>query len=171
MHLEKSINSPSSIIPSDDRSDIWLADADNPFHDRMCVVRKHILLLCIQCLKRVKHLCIRTGQCNNVVFKQIGLCSDISIAVLVAYCSVALDRSVQPQLCILGSMSIGSTISKVEELASALQVAFDAGAKRILIPMSSAVDIPNVPMELFSKFQVSFYKSFEDAVAKALGLE
>ena len=101
----------------------------------------------------------------------IGLCSDISIAVLVAYCSVALDRSVQPQLCILGSMSIGSTISKVEELASTLQVAFDAGAKRILIPMSSAVDIPNVPMELFSKFQVSFYNSFEDAVVKALGIE
>ena len=46
-------------------------------------------------------------------------------------------------------MSIGGTINKVEELASTLQVAFDAGAKRILIPMSSAADIPTVPADLF----------------------
>ena len=65
----------------------------------------------------------------------------------------------------------GGTINKVEELASTLQVAFDAGAKRILIPMSSAVDIPTVPTDLFAKFQISFYSSPEDAVIKALGIE
>lgn len=65
----------------------------------------------------------------------VGLGSNISLPALVAYCSVALDKPVLPQLCVLGSMSIGGTINKVEELASTLQVAFDAGAKRILIPM------------------------------------
>ena len=68
-------------------------------------------------------------------------------------------------------MSIGGTINRVEELASTLQVAFDAGAKRILIPMSSAADIATVPSELFAKFQISFYSSPEDAVIKALGIE
>ena len=68
-------------------------------------------------------------------------------------------------------MSIGGTINRVEELASTLQVAFDAGAKRILIPMSSASDISTVPSELFAKFQISFYSSPEDAVIKALGIE
>ena len=71
----------------------------------------------------------------------------------------------------LGSMSIGATINKVEELASTLQVAFDAGAKRILMPMSSAADIPTVPSDLFAKFQISFYSSPEDAIVKALGIE
>lgn len=84
---------------------------------------------------------------------------------------MALDKPVLPQLCVLGSMSIGGTINRVEELASTLQVAFDAGAKRILIPMSSAADIPTVPSELFAKFQISFYSSPEDAVIKALGIE
>ena len=74
-------------------------------------------------------------------------------------------------MCILGSMSIGGTVNKVEELASILQVCFDAGAKRILIPVSSAADISTVPAELFSKFQISFYNSPEDAVAKAIGVE
>jgi len=52
-----------------------------------------------------------------------------------------------------------------------LQVAFDAGAKRILLPMSSVTDIPSVPGELFAKFQTSFYSDPVDAVFKALGVE
>ena len=52
-----------------------------------------------------------------------------------------------------------------------MQVSFDAGAKKILLPMSSAVDIGTVPADLFAKFQTSFYTSPEDAVFKALGIE
>jgi ATP-dependent Lon protease len=101
----------------------------------------------------------------------IGLDSSITLATLVAYCSVALNKSTLSQLCVLGSMSIGGTITKVTELASALQVCFDAGAKRVLLPMSSAADIATVPSDLFAKFQISFYSSPEDAVIKALGIE
>lgn len=101
----------------------------------------------------------------------VGLDSNISLAVLVGYCSCALNRPVLPQMVVLGSMSIGGTLNKVEELASVLQVAFDAGAKKVLIPMSSAVDIATVPADLFAKFQLSFYSSPEDAVIKALGIE
>ena len=101
----------------------------------------------------------------------VGLDSNLSLAALVGYCSCALNRPVLTQMVVLGSMSIGGTLNKVEELASVLQVAFDAGAKKILIPMSSAVDIPTVPAELFAKFQISFYSSPEDAVIKALGIE
>jgi ATP-dependent Lon protease len=89
----------------------------------------------------------------------VGLDSNVSLATMTAYCSCALDKPVLPQMCILGSMSIGGTINKVEELASTLQVAFDAGAKRIIIPMSSAADIATVPADLFAKFQISFYSS------------
>lgn len=101
----------------------------------------------------------------------VGLDANISLASLVAYCSCALDRSTLAQLCVLGSMSIGGTVNKVDELASTLQVCFDAGAKRVLLPMSSAVDIATVPSDLFAKFQISFYSSPEDAVIKALGIE
>jgi ATP-dependent Lon protease len=52
-----------------------------------------------------------------------------------------------------------------------MQAAFDAGAKRILIPMSSVSAIATVPGELFSKFQTSFYSDPVDAVFKALGVE
>ena len=49
--------------------------------------------------------------------------------------------------------------------------AFDAGTKRILLPLSSVVDIATVPGELFAKFQTSFYSDPVDSVFKALGVE
>ena len=77
----------------------------------------------------------------------------------------------QPQSVILGDMTLGGTVTQARNLAESLQVAFDAGAKRILLPMSSVTDIPSVPGELFAKFQTSFYSDPVDAVFKALGVE
>ena len=101
----------------------------------------------------------------------IGMTPDLSLAAFVGLCSGAMNRAVQSQLVVLGSLSIGGTINKIEELANVLQVCFDAGAKKVLLPMSSAVDLPTVPPELFAKFQTSFYTSPEDAVFKALGVD
>lgn len=101
----------------------------------------------------------------------VGMTSELALAAFVALCSGALGKPPQSQLVVLGSLSIGGTIIKVEELANVLQVCFDSGAKRVLLPMVSAVDIPTVPPELFAKFQISFYQSPEDAVFKALGVE
>ncbi|HZX21674.1 MAG TPA: protease Lon-related BREX system protein BrxL, partial [Clostridia bacterium] len=78
----------------------------------------------------------------------IGMASQLTLSAFIALCSGSLKKPVLSQLAILGSMSIGGTINKVEELASTLQVCFDAGAKKILLPMASAVEINTVPPEL-----------------------
>lgn len=101
----------------------------------------------------------------------IGMTNELSIAAFIAMCSGALKKPVQSQMAVLGSMSIGGTITKVEELANTLQVCLDAGAKKILLPMVSAADLSTVPSELFAKFQISFYQTAEDSVFKALGAE
>lgn len=89
----------------------------------------------------------------------------------IALCSGLLGKPVQGSLVVLGDMSLGGSIIRASDLAASLQVAFDAGAKRILIPMSSVGDIQTVPGELFAKFQTSFYSDPVDAVFKALGVE
>lgn len=89
----------------------------------------------------------------------------------IALCSGLLSKPVQGSLVVLGDMSLGGSIIPAGNLAASLQVAFDAGAKRILIPMSSVGDIQTVPGELFAKFQTSFYSDPVDAVYKALGVE
>jgi ATP-dependent Lon protease len=62
-------------------------------------------------------------------------------------------------------------IIPVENSAETLQMAFDSGAKRIVLPMASVSDIATVRGESFAKFQTSFYSAPVDAVFKALGAE
>jgi ATP-dependent Lon protease len=95
----------------------------------------------------------------------------MTLASFVALCSAVLGKPMQPQLVVLGSMSLGGSLVPVENLADSLQVALDAGAKKLLLPMASVKDIPTIPGELFAKFQTGFYADPADAVFKALGVE
>ena len=95
----------------------------------------------------------------------------MTLAAFVALCSAVFGKPLQHQMVVLGSMSLGGSIIPVENLAESLQVAFDAGAKRLLLPMASVKDIPTIPGELFAKFQTGFYADPVDAVFKALGVE
>ena len=61
-------------------------------------------------------------------------------------------------------------LGKTIEAGLVIKYVIKSGAKKILIPMSSAADIATVPADLFAKFQLSFYSSPEDAVIKALGV-
>ncbi|QQK06967.1 protease Lon-related BREX system protein BrxL [Miniphocaeibacter halophilus] len=101
----------------------------------------------------------------------IGMTSTLTLATLIAICSAALNKPVISSAAVLGDLSIGGTIIKVEELANTLQVCKDAGAKKVLLPMSSAVDIGTVPSDLIGGFNLIFYNTAEDAVYKALGVE
>lgn len=99
-----------------------------------------------------------------------GAPAAMTLATYVALCSAALAKAVESQFVILGNMSLGGSIVPVENLADALQVALDSGARKILLPMASVSDIPTVPGELFSKFQTSFFSDAADAAFKALGV-
>jgi ATP-dependent Lon protease len=99
-----------------------------------------------------------------------GPTTAMTLAAFVALCSAILGKPLQQQMVVLGSMSLGGNIVPVENLAGSLQVAFDAGAKRLLLPMASVKDIPTIPGELFAKFQTGFYADATDAVFKALGV-
>ena len=101
----------------------------------------------------------------------IGMTKNLSLASVVAICSVALGKPVVSSSVVLGDFSIGGTVMKVEELANTLQVCLDSGAKKVLLPITSAVDLGSVPAELIGCFNLIFYNSVEDAVFKALGVE
>ena len=108
---------------------------------------------------------------HAVELQNTGPFTHLALAGLVAFASGILGKPVQSQMVVLGDMSLGGSVTPVESLAECLQVAFDAGAKKVAIPMSSAADISTIPPELFTKFQVSFYADPVDAVFKALGVD
>ena len=101
----------------------------------------------------------------------IGMTSKLALPTLIALASIALNKPTVSSLAVLGEISIAGTMIKVDELANALQVCLDSGAKKVLLPITSASDLGTVPSELIGCFNLIFYQSAEDAVFKALGVE
>ena len=101
----------------------------------------------------------------------IGMTDKLALPTLIALCSIALGKPTVGTLAVLGEISISGSMIKVDELANTLQVCLDSGAKKVLLPSTSAADLGAVPPELMGSFQIIFYNSAEDAVFKALGVE
>ena len=101
----------------------------------------------------------------------IGMTDKLAISTLIALCSIALNKPALSSMAVLGEISISGTMIKVDELANTLQVCLDSGARKVLLPITSAADLGTVPPELIGCFNLIFYNSAEDAVFKALGVE
>ena len=101
----------------------------------------------------------------------IGMTPTLALPTLIAIASAALMRPALANLAVLGEISISGTIIKTEDLANVLQVCLDSGAKKVLLPITSAADLGSVPSELVGAFSLIFYSSPQEAVFKALGVE
>ena len=101
----------------------------------------------------------------------IRMSGKLALPTLIALCSIALGKPTVSSLAVLGEISISGTLIKVDNLADSLQVCLDSGAKKVLLPMTSAADLGTVPPELVGSFSIIFYNSAEEAVYKALGVE
>ena len=104
-------------------------------------------------------------------FYPIFLSSDLATQKLFVLTAALLHDTLFFDFAVLGEISISGTILKVDELANSLQVCLDSGAKKVLLPITSAADLGTVPPELVGSFNLIFYSSAEDAVFKALGVE
>ena len=118
---------------------------------------------------------ISTTEKNYVVNYQdlqgIGMTDRLALPTVIALCSIALNRATLSSLVVLGDISIGGTLIKVDELANTLQACADCGAKKVLLPAVSMIDFATVPADLMTAFQLIPYQNAEDAVFKALWVE
>ena len=101
----------------------------------------------------------------------IGMTKRLTLPTVIALASSALNKPTLGSLAVLGEISIGGTILKVDELANVLQVCLDSGAKKVLIPITSAPELGTVPSDLIGAFSLIFYSTPQEAVFKALGVE
>lgn len=98
----------------------------------------------------------------------IGMSEELTIAEVIALFSASIGKPTLESLVILGNMTVGGTINKIEQFADIIQICVDAGGKKILIPATSIADLYTVPQELLVKIQPIFYSDPIDAVFKAL---
>lgn len=101
----------------------------------------------------------------------IGMTKYLTLPTVIAIASSALNKPTLSSLAVIGEISISGTIIKVDELASVLQVCLDSGAKKVLIPITSASELGSVPADLIGAFSLIFYSTPQEAVFKALGVE
>lgn len=71
----------------------------------------------------------------------ISMTDKLALPTLIALCSIALSKPTISILAVLGDISIAGIMIKVDELANSLQVCFDTGAKKVLLPITLAADL------------------------------
>lgn len=96
--------------------------------------------------------------------------SETAVAFFVSLVSSILAKPVRDQTVVLGEMSIQGMLLKVASLPERMQLAVEAGAKRILIPSENKRDVADVPDAILTAIQWQFYDSPTKAAVMALGL-
>lgn len=95
-----------------------------------------------------------------------GPTDEASLAEFVGLCSAAANRPVSAALAIPGVLRMSGTMDELRDLEDVLRVARNAGARRILLPMSAIRDLQSISPELISAISPDFYPD-GDAVAAA----
>ncbi len=96
--------------------------------------------------------------------------SETAVAFFVSLVSAILGKPVQDQTVVLGEMSIQGMLLKVASLPERMQLAVEAGAKRILIPSENKRDVADVPDAILTAIQWQFYDSPTKAGIMAMGM-
>ncbi len=84
--------------------------------------------------------------------------------------SAVVGKPVLDQTVIVGEMSVQGMLLKVDALPERMQLAVEAGAKRILIPSENKRDIADVPDAILTATQWQFYDSPTKAAIMSMGL-
>jgi ATP-dependent Lon protease len=95
---------------------------------------------------------------------------ETSVAFFISLVSSVLGKPVQDRTVVLGDMSVQGMLLKVSSLPERMQLAVEAGAKRILIPSENKRDVADVPDAILTAIQWQFYDSPTRASILAMGL-
>ena len=95
-----------------------------------------------------------------------GLSVETSLAEFVGLCSAACNRPVVASMVIPGTLRMSGTIDEIRDLEDILRVAKNAGARKVLLPLSCIKDLQSVPSELLGSVSPDFYQD-GDAVSAA----
>lgn len=99
-----------------------------------------------------------------------GLCDNISLAEFIGLCSSALKKPVLEGLAVVGHYNLAGSLSELKNLSDYFRVAKNAGATKLLLPISTSHELGKIPAEYLSVVQPIFYTDQIDAAKKALDI-
>jgi ATP-dependent Lon protease len=96
--------------------------------------------------------------------------AETAVAFFISLVSAVLEKPVLDRTVVLGEMSVQGMLLKVSSLPERMQLAVEAGAKRILIPSENKRDLADVPDAILTAIQWQFYDSPTKAAIMAMGM-
>lgn len=96
--------------------------------------------------------------------------AETAIAFFISLVSALLERPTEQGTVVLGEMSVRGMLQRVASLPERLQLAHEAGARRILVPSENKRDLPDVPDDILNRIQPIFYTDPINAAIRAMGL-
>ena len=96
--------------------------------------------------------------------------SETAVAFFLSMVSAILEKPVLDRTVVLGEMSVQGMLLKVASLPERMQLAVEAGAKRILIPSENKRDVAEIPDAILTAIQWQFYDSPTKAAIMAMGM-
>ena len=89
-------------------------------------------------------------------------------AFFVALFSALVNKPVRAATVVLGEITVQGGVLPVRELAECVQLARENGARRVLVPIANAKDIPQIPSEILAGLDLAFYADPKECLLKAL---
>ncbi|MDR3364495.1 MAG: protease Lon-related BREX system protein BrxL [Clostridiales Family XIII bacterium] len=99
-----------------------------------------------------------------------GLSDEVALGEFIGLCSALIDRPVAEAIAVAGDIKLSGTVDEVSGVEDILRVAKNAGAKRVLLPLSCTKELANMPAELVTQVQPVFYADPVNAAKIALDL-
>lgn len=94
--------------------------------------------------------------------------SQTAAAFFIALFSALVQKPVRPATVVLGEITVRGGVLPVSELAECVQLAKENGARRVLVPVANAKDVPQIPPEILATLELAFYSDPKDCLLKAL---
>jgi len=94
--------------------------------------------------------------------------SSLSVPILIALCSAALNKSTKGGYVIAGGMSVGGTLEPVYNALDMAELAAEKGALAIVLPVSCRKQMNDMSDELAARLVVLYYTEPRDALLKML---
>ena len=94
--------------------------------------------------------------------------SNVATGMAIALASAVSSIPVQPQLVVLGGLTLQGAPVGVNGLSDILQVIVDAGARKVLLPIENRRELSTMPADILEKLDLVFYGDPKTAIGKAL---
>lgn len=92
----------------------------------------------------------------------------MGMAVLMAMCSAALEKSTKAGLVVVGQLNLGGSLDIVYNAVNLAEIAVEKGATTLLIPLNARKQLNDLSDDMITKINIQYYADLKDCLLKAL---